>query len=177
MSLSSRDRVKVSAALLMLNEAGADTSELIRMAEAGVSIGTPARAAYERAFNAFASSFPSFRGPLMRLGQLIEATDDRTIAGYGVALSRFTNAGDRLMLDAVMPALQSDMAAMAERTGDAGFADGLDLLPSDGAAASTDAPATHAPADAQSLPTGRDMPGWGPTGYTPSQAAPPQPAA
>jgi len=159
MSLSKRDQAKVRAALVMIQDAGQDVGEVTRTAQAIINTGTPARQAWERTMNNFVERVPSFRAPLQRLGQLVDATDDRTIASYNVALSRYIDTGDRSSLQTLLPTVQQDMATMAQVTGDAGFADGL----SDPAAA----PATPAVSNAaQSIPT--DAParaGWGPEGY------------
>ena len=86
----------------------------------------------------------------------MDNTDDRTVASYGLALDRYIAGGDRAMLDSLTPTAQADLAELAERTGDAGFADGLDHVP---VTASHNAPVAQAGT------------GWGPTGYAPSQDA------
>ena len=172
--LSVRDRIKVNAAFLILREAGADTSAITRMATAGANIGTPAKAAYAQAFDMFAASNPAFHAPLMRLGQLVDAADDRTVAGYGHALDRHGQSGDRAALEAIMPTLQADMAAMAARTGDTAFADGLTGSAAPASPAPGRPPAAT-PHSGEGPPSGRDMPGWGPMGYTPSRDTSRQP--
>lgn len=169
MSLSLRDRVKVHAGLVLLRDAGADIGAVTRMAEAGMNNGTPARLAYEAAFNAFVAGNSTFHGPLMRLGQVVEATDDRTVAGYGVALDRYVATGDHAMLQSVMPSLQADMGELAARTGDAGFADGLGNAATMTAQTEHGSPAPSPQPSAGSSTQGRSGPGWGPTGYVPSQ--------
>ena len=158
MSLSGRDRVKINAALVLLRDWGIDPAKVTGRAAAGINIGTPAKAAYERAFNALVADQPELQAPLMRLGQFVEATDERTLAGYSLALDRFIASGDRRTLDTIMPTVKADLAELAARTGDAGFAEGLETIP--------DAPQPSAPQEAPTAATG-----WGPTGYTPSEAS------
>ena len=169
MTLTYRDRAKVAAAPVLIRDAGHDVSEITRLAETGITMGTPARHAYERAFNQFVAAAPAFHAPLQRLGQLIEASDTRTVSSYNVALSRYTETGDETALRSIVPALMSDMAEMARRTGDAGFADGL------GNALPDAAPQPHRPATAPSEAIdGTDTaarPGWGPMGYCPAAPA------
>ena len=134
------------------------------MAETGAAIGTPAKDAYRRAFDTFAANRPAFQAPLMRLGQLVDAADDRTLAHYGVALSRYAETGDRTAIDEVMPALQAGMAALASSTGDAGYAEGLGNL----SPPASLAPAAL-PAQGEGLHSDAPRPGWGPEGYSPSR--------
>lgn len=164
MTLSRRDRAKVTAALVLLHDAGVDTAEVTRTAEILVNSGTPTRKAYDTAFTKFVQRSPSFRAPLQRLGQLIEASDDRTVASYNVALERYIATGDSSHLETVMPTVQKDMAAMAELTGDAGFAEGLGEV----AAAPSTTPTPQAPPEAIGAASQASRPGHGPTGYSPS---------
>jgi hypothetical protein len=162
MKLNSRDRAKVNAALVALHDAGHDTGEVTRVAEAIINTGVPSRQAYERAFNKFVERVPSFRAPLQRLGQLIDASDHATVARYNVALSRYIETGDPAAVQAVLPTLQQDMATMAVQTGDAGFAEGLGELP---------APAPAPAGDSEASPN-QARPGWGALGYSPGSATP-----
>jgi hypothetical protein len=158
MNMTSRDRAKTNAALVMLKDAGHDPAEVTGLAQKIINMGTPPRLAYERAFNAFVERVPSFRAPLQRLGQVIEASDNRTVSGYNVALERYIATGDPASVQAVLPTLQQDMATMATLTGDAAFADGLsDTL-------------TPAPAEASAPSPTECRPGWGAHGYSPGNS-------
>ena len=168
MSLSIRDRVKIAAALAMVRDNGADASEITRMAEAGARIGTPPLASYTRAFDHFTRANPAYRAPFMRVGQLVDAIDDRSVAAYHVALDRH-EGGDPAALQALMPTLSADVAAMAEQTGDAGFADGLGNVPAGHPQGGTGHPQGATATGGEGLPSGRSAPGWGPEGYVPSQ--------
>ena len=158
MNLASRDRAKVNAGLLLLHDEGHNPDEVTRVAQASMNIGTPPLKAYERAFEVFMQSRPEFRAPLMRIGQLMDASDDRTIAGYNVALVQYVETGDNAALEPIIPTLRQDLAELATRTGDAGFLDGWGAV--------TAAP-TPSPAPApDTLTTGGNRPGWGLTGYS-----------
>jgi len=163
MQLSSRDRAKVQAALVAIHSANRDTGAVTRMAEAIIKTGSPAKIAYARAFDDFAQRNPDLAAGLHRIGQLIDATDDRTVANYNVHFSRYIETGDGTALSAVLPTIQQDLIEMAARTGDAGFAEGVEAPTGAGAS-----PASEAPSGG---------PGWGPEGYRPSEAPPSSPAS
>lgn len=157
MSLSIRDSVKVKAALAELRHLGHDPAEVSDLAGRMVRMGTPVRQAYDTAFNKFVARVPSAHAPIQRIGQLIEATDTRTIARYNVALDNYITSGDPEALRSVAPTIKADMQAMAVRTGDAGFADGL-----------TNAAQIAAPQPEQG--TAPPRPGHGPEGFRPQEA-------
>ena len=160
MTLSSRDRAKVNAGLLLLHDEGHDPDAVTRIAQASIDIGTPAVKAYERAFERFMQSHPGFRAPLMRVGQLMDASDSRTIAGYNVALEKYAETGDAAALEPVTATLQTDLAELATRTGDAGFVDGW------GAVVESPSPSPAPALGAETLNMGGERPGWGLTGYS-----------
>ncbi|WP_370178218.1 hypothetical protein [Alteriqipengyuania sp.] len=157
MSLSRRDSAKVNAGLLEVHHAGIDTAEVTEIARAMMNNGTPPRQAYEAAFDKFATHRPEFRAPLMRIGQLIDATDLPTLARYNVAMSRYIETGDYAEIEAVAPIVQQDLTTMAAETGDAGFAEMA---------------GTVAVAEPQSAPTSNAAqearPGHTPIGFQPS---------
>jgi hypothetical protein len=178
----------------MLKDAGHDPAEVTGLAQKIINMGTPPRLAYERAFDAFVERVPSFHAPLQRLGQVIEASDNRTVSGYNVALERYMATGDPASVQAVLPTLQKDMATMATLTGDPGFADGLsDTLapappetptpsptagrPGWGALgyspgnSDTSVPATAIPGEAIGGPSSAPRPGWTGEGYRPASTA------
>lgn len=143
MKLTYRDQAKVNAALVLLHDRGHDTGEVTRLAQTGINSGTPIKLAYERAFNAFAARNPSMQAPLQRLGQLVDASNDQTVARYNVSLRDYIATGDRARFEAdVAPVAQQDMATMARLTGDAGFADGLPDAPTSASGSPQGHPAT-----------------------------------
>ena len=145
-ALTGRDRAKVSAALLEMHHAGHDTKQVTDLAQTLIGMGTPPRKAYDRAFAGFTEKVPSFVAPLQRIGQLIDATDNQTVARYGFAMQNYIATGDRAHIDAIAPVLRQDMVELAQRTGDAGLPENL-----------PDAPAAD---------PGAPRPGHGPTGYS-----------
>jgi hypothetical protein len=122
-TLSRRDSAKVNAGLLEIHHAGIDTAEVTDVARALMNTGTPPRQAYETAFGKFTAKRPEFQASLMRIGQLIEATDLPTLAHYTVAMARYIETGDYAEMEALAPTVQQDLSALAERTGDGGFAE------------------------------------------------------
>jgi hypothetical protein len=163
MSLSRRDRAKINAALVAINGEGYNPREVIGMAQAIMDTGSPPRVAYERAFNKFTQRNPGLASGLQRIGQFIDATDDRTLAGYNVALSRYIEHDVAAPMMAMLPAMQRDLMEMAARTGDAGFTEGLEAMP--------------APEPAPTPAAAPSGPGWGAEGYRPSEAGTASPAA
>lgn len=121
--LSSRDRAKVNAALLLIHDEGHNPDEVSGLAQRMMNNGTPVLKAYERAFEGFMQQHPGFRAPFMRIGQLMEASDERTVSGYNHALSTYIATGDNAAFDPIMDTLQQDLTALTARTGDAGFID------------------------------------------------------
>lgn len=146
MSFSRREQLKVKAALAEMHSAGHDTAEVTDLAARLIGMGTPERQAYDRAFSGFVARVPAFQAALQRVGQLVDASDNPTVARYNVALSNFISTGDRSHIDAITPVLQQDLAELASRTGDAGLVENI-----------TDTPATE---------LGAPRPGHGPTGYS-----------
>ncbi|WP_295634825.1 hypothetical protein [Novosphingobium sp.] len=155
MKLSARDRAKVNGALCMIRDAGHNADAITGVASDIMSTGTPIKLAYQRALDKFVEQVPAFRAPLQRLGQLVDASDIPTLAGYNVALSRYIETGDAVDLQPIMATVTRDAGEMAARTGDAGFADGLGLADTSPAPVAVDTVPDVVPA----------RPGWGPTGF------------
>ncbi len=105
----------------------------------------------ELALNSYAGSNPSLLPAIVKVTELIEASDHRTTAAYDHALSSYIQTGDDSALAAMAPVIQADAIALAIRSGEltaeeaqeegaAGFALGFDFG-GDGAAPAGDAPA------------------------------------
>ena len=165
MKLSSRDRAKVNGALCMIRDAGHNADAITGVALSIINTGTPIKLAYQRALDKFVEQVPSFRAPLQRLGQLVDASDIPTVAGYNVALSRYIETGDAADMRPIMATVTRDAAVMAARTGDAGFADGMGLTDTAPAPVAQPAPTEDAPA----------RPGWGPMGFRAADVQAPAP--
>lgn len=135
--------------------------------------GSPPLKAYEMSFAKWVAEDPTREAPLYRIGQLVDATDDRSIAAYTVALGRYFETGDDAELLAVMPMFLSDMHEMGARSGDGAFTEGLPTPDEWAAATGTE---NASPTEQDTLvssvaPGRRDGPGWGSTGYSPSEKA------
>lgn len=118
MSLTTRQRATFNAAMCLIHDNGHDVAAVERDIQARLGNGTPPRKAYEGALNSFVARTPSMLATLQRTTKLIEASDDRTIAQYNVALSRYIETGDESGMTALAPMIAEDMTALAVRNGD-----------------------------------------------------------
>jgi len=165
--LSKRERATTAAALLELRTLGVDPGEVTNTAATLIRMGTPDGKAYQRAFGKLLEARPSLRAPLQRIETLIERSDLPTVARYNTALTNYMATGDEGHLRSIAATVSTDMAQLAQETGDAGFADSLpDKAPEPDAA-----PAVGKPV----------RPGWNPSGFRPGEAgeaqAPAQPGS
>lgn len=119
MSLTRRQTATYNAALCIIHDSGYDASSITRQAQEIMATGVPASRAYERALNSFVDRTPDMLSPLQRVTRLIEATDDRTVAHYNVALSRYIETGDASAVEAIAGVIAQDMAALAASNGEA----------------------------------------------------------
>lgn len=166
MGLSRRDTAKVNAALLLIHDGGHDANEVSTLAARYSANGTPVRQSWQNAFNRFVERVPSFHAPLQRVGQFMDAVDDRKVAAYGLALSRYIETGDASTLEPIMPSLAQDLTDMSALTGDPVFAEGLeDYIPPEATPEQAQTATASVRSDVSST---FDRPGRGPTGYTPS---------
>lgn len=169
--LSNVDRAKVNAALVILHDDGRNTDDVTRVAQSLMNAGTPDVKAYETAFIKFLEREPAYRAHFMRVGQLIDASTPRTVAGYNLALTRYIETGDASSLNALQPSLEQDLIAMAAHTGDAGFVDGLDAPTAVAAATSSEAAVSD-----RAIALGHaDRPGHGVMGFRPGDNPKPIP--
>ncbi|MBX7488842.1 hypothetical protein K3177_09985 [Qipengyuania sp. GH25] len=163
--MNSRDRAKVKAALAELRQLGHDPAQVTNIAGAMIRNGTPARKAYDTAFNKLVERQPSLHATMQRIGQFFEAADLSMVARSNVALDKYIATGDTAALKPVAEMAVQHLQTMAVKTGDAGFADGLPDMP---------APAASKGRSRIERP---DRPGWPEIGFQPSaarQAAPAQ---
>lgn len=118
MSLTRRQTATYNAALCIIHDSGHDANAVTQQAQAIMATGVPASRAYERALNSFVDRTPDMLSPLQRATRLIEATDDRTVAQYNVALSRYIDTGDPSAVEAIAGVIAQDMAALAASNGE-----------------------------------------------------------
>ncbi|WP_434405772.1 hypothetical protein [Sphingobium sp. DN12] len=113
MTLDARARTKVSAALSLIALHGHNPRTVQEVANQRIAAGQPANLAYTFALNAFADKVPAIR-PMMEIAlDLIQNSDDATIATYDKALAAFNETGDTAHLDAITPMILEDAKALA----------------------------------------------------------------
>lgn len=118
MSLTRRQTATYNAALCIIHDSGYDANGVTQQAQAIMATGVPASRAYERALNSFVDRTPDMLSPLQRVTRLIEATDDRTVAQYNVALSQYIETGDASAVEAIAGVIAQDMATLAASSGE-----------------------------------------------------------
>jgi len=118
MSLTRKQTATFNAALALIHSNGHDVHAVTRDVQARIGNGTPPKLAYERALNAFVDRQPDMLAPLQRTTKLIEASDDRTVAKYNVALSRYIETGDEGVMAGLATMIAQDVAQLAARTGE-----------------------------------------------------------
>lgn len=125
-ALTSKQRVKVNAALTIIHGHGYDPAVVSTDARQLIAIGHPARSAYEQALNTFAQSRPGIGGAIAKVAQLIEASDDPTVARYDEALALYIQTGDNSSINALEAMIVADATVLAIRAGESP-ADGLTI--------------------------------------------------
>lgn len=108
-----------NAALCLIHDHGHDAAAVTRDAKACLAIGTPAGQAFERTIAAFVARVPSMAAPIKQTANLIAAADERSLAGYNLALTAYLETGDDTQLRGLAPDIATDMMALATRTGEA----------------------------------------------------------
>lgn len=117
-ALTSKQRVKVNAALTIIHGHGYDPATVSKEARELMAIGHPARSAYEQALNTFAQRLPGIGGAINKVAQLIEASDGDTVARYDDALTLYIQTGDNSGIAALETMIVADATALAIRTGE-----------------------------------------------------------
>lgn len=123
MKLTTKQRVKVNAALSMIYAASSitDANEVIAAANAHKASGHDERKAYELAINAWAIQAgdlePELSGGVAAMLNLIEASDDQTVAKYEVAINAYIATGDEAGINALAPMIAEDGQALGLSTG------------------------------------------------------------
>lgn len=118
MSLTRRQTARFNAALCMLHDLGHDVSPITGEIRTLVGIGTPDASAFARALNRFVDANPSTAAPLRQITRLIDASDDRTVARYNIALDSYIATGDDSDLRSIAPNIARDMVELAARHGE-----------------------------------------------------------
>ncbi|HKX23580.1 MAG TPA: hypothetical protein VJM81_09940 [Rhizorhapis sp.] len=165
MTLTSKQRTKVNAALAIIQSEGHNANAVSHAARSYMSRGYDARRSYEMALNEFAKSSPEVGPLLAQATRLIEASDDATVGMYASAVDHYNQTGDLSRVNALSPMIAQDSIALAVKDGhlspeDAGRPEALEIAmgyaPSEEFAAAhtaNPAPASQvAPAAPETLP-------------------------
>lgn len=118
MALTTKQRVKVNAALSMIHTQGYDAQTVVRWAKEYERTGYDTRRAYEQALNEFAAGQPDIGNSIGKIARLVEASSVRTVAQYDEALSAFIATGDSTAIDALAPMIAADSVALAVQNGE-----------------------------------------------------------
>jgi len=188
-ALTTKQRVEVNAALACLHHHNMNPGAVEVAAKAAIRSGASPAQAYQRAVNAATASRPDVAQRIARMGALVDASDDATVASYDVALRGYITTGNPAHLARVEKTAMRDAVELAIQNGEitredasAGRANwGSIGLSAEGvAAAYSDAP-TPPPVVSSSFsfqqgpaadPHG-DAAGWSPTGgYSSARAKP-----
>jgi hypothetical protein len=206
-ALTPRQAVKVKAALSLIAIHGHNPRSVQKQAQDQMAKGYPANTAYSTALNAFTARVPALKDTLHIAVDLIQNSDDATVAMYDKALTAYNDSGDESHLDNLAPMILEDAKALAINKGEVTAEDAASWTVED-ALGSTNEAFAEMPdlPDATSIPPGmtvnssfgfNGLPGtspqppapaaqapqtgplWimGPTGYVLSQQAPSGPAA
>jgi hypothetical protein len=117
MTLTTRQRTKVNAALCLIHDNGHDASAIIKVAKAMTKeVGT--RKAYELALNDFIRTQPDLHPAIAKMHKLVDASNDATVDQYDTALSEYVSTGDDSSLNALAPTIAEDSLALAVRDGE-----------------------------------------------------------
>lgn len=117
MTLTTRQRTKVNAALCLIHDNGHDAKPVIKLAtELAKKVDT--RTAYELALNEFLSRAPELTPSVAKAIKLVDASDDATVDKYDAALSEYVTTSDDSSLKALAPMIAEDSLALAVKAGE-----------------------------------------------------------
>ena len=119
MKLTRRDTAMFNAALCLVHDSGYNVGAINQEVQLALSAGFPVKKAYQRALNKFTEATPDMLEPLRKVTQLIQASDDNTVAHYNVALSHYIETGDSSAMDSLADVVAQDFATLAARNGEA----------------------------------------------------------
>jgi hypothetical protein len=118
MTLTTRQRVAVNAALAMIYDKGQDAKGVIQQANTLMGEGADPASAYETALNGFIERRPSLLPAISHMFRLVAASDDKTVDRYDAALDSYLHTGDETGLRDLAPTIAQDSLALAVRDGD-----------------------------------------------------------
>ena len=118
MTLSTKQRTKINAALCLIHDNGYDAKAVIQLANQLKAGGLDTRSAYERSLNEYLASKTDLMPVVAKVLRLVEASDDGTVDQYDAALSEYVATGDDSGLSALAPTIAKDSLALAVRDGE-----------------------------------------------------------
>ncbi|RYF50147.1 MAG: hypothetical protein EOO38_06325, partial [Cytophagaceae bacterium] len=201
-ALTSRQAIKVKAALSLIAVHGHNPRTVQKQAQDEMAKGYPANIAYKNAIDGFIARVPAMGNTLHTAVDLIQASDEATVALYDKALTAYNDSGDENHLDNLAPMILEDAKALAISKGEVSEADAANWTIDDALGSNADAfaatpdvpdaatpgpgqtvnsafgfnglpaPAAQAPGTPAQAPS--SGPQWvqGPTGYVLTSAAP-----
>jgi hypothetical protein len=117
MTVTSRHRTKINAALCLIHDNGFDAKPVIKVAHELMKK-IDARTAYELAINDFLTNVPDLTPVISKALNLVDASDDPTVDQYDAALSEYVTSGDNSSLKALAPMIAEDSLALAVKNGE-----------------------------------------------------------
>lgn len=112
MTLTPRQRIKLNAALSLITLHGHNPRTVQQSAKAAIAKGAAPDDAYSDALEAFAKGTPAIRETLATILELIQRSDEPTLAQYDQALNQFNQTGDNSALEALGPLIVDDFKAL-----------------------------------------------------------------
>lgn len=206
-ALTSRQAIKVKAALSLIAVHGHNPRTVQKQAQDAMAKGYPANIAYKNAIDGFIARVPAMGNTLHTAVDLIQASDEATVALYDKALTAYNDSGDESHLDNLAPMILEDAKALAVSKGEVSEADAANWTIDDALGSNADAyadtpdvPDAATPGPGQTVPSSFGFnglpapagqtpaapgnapasgPQWvqGPTGYVLTSAAPSGPQA
>ena len=118
MTLDARARTKVSAALSLIALHGYNPRPVQEHANQRIAAGQAPNLAYSFALNTFADKVPGIRSMMEITLDLIQNSDDATLAIYDDAIAAYNATGDTTKIEAITPMVLEDARALAVRNGE-----------------------------------------------------------
>lgn len=117
-NLTVRQRTKINAALVTLHATGGDPNAVTAAAKKLIALGHQPAKSFEQAINQALQGNADLTQRVSRALDQIMASNDRTVAQYDQALSRFIQSGDHSNIAAVAPIATRDAVSLAVRNGE-----------------------------------------------------------
>jgi hypothetical protein len=111
--------VQVNAALAAIHAAGLDPALVSQAAGANIALGMSASQANQAAINRYLDTkSPDVRRTVAKMVDLIQHSDDATVAAYDRAINAYNATGNDAELSALAPMMARDAVALSLRRGE-----------------------------------------------------------